>query len=53
MYYNSADFEFTSALEATWQVVRQEIEQINSRDFVEWPERHLYGKGFLVYMRLG
>lgn len=49
MYYNSADFEFTSALEATWQVVRQEIEQINSRDFVEWPERHLYGKGWDIF----
>jgi ornithine lipid ester-linked acyl 2-hydroxylase len=49
MYYNSADFEFTSALEANWQVIRQEIERINSRDFVEWPERHLYGKGWDVF----
>jgi beta-hydroxylase len=49
MYYNSQDFEFTSDLEANWQSIRQEIEQISSRDFIEWPEKHLYGKGWDVF----
>ncbi|MEE3718012.1 aspartyl/asparaginyl beta-hydroxylase domain-containing protein [Tumidithrix elongata RA019] len=49
MFHNPADFEFVSALEANWQTIRQEIEQVNQRDFIEWPEKHLYGKGWDVF----
>ncbi len=49
MYKNASDFEFTSALEANWQVIKQELEQISHRDFIAWPEKHLYGKGWDIF----
>jgi ornithine lipid ester-linked acyl 2-hydroxylase len=59
VYKNSQDFEFTARLESNWPIIRQELEQINRRDFISWPEKHLYGKGWDIFglyafgMRLG
>jgi len=49
MFKNSTDYEFTHALETNWQVIRQELEQINRTDFLDWPEKHLYGKGWQTF----
>ncbi len=49
MFKNSTDYEFTQTLEANWQVIRQELEQINREDFLDWPEKHLYGKGWQTF----
>lgn len=49
MFHNPADFEFVSALEANWLTIKKEIELVNQRDFIEWPEKHLYGKGWDVF----
>ncbi|MBD2188376.1 aspartyl/asparaginyl beta-hydroxylase domain-containing protein [Pseudanabaena mucicola] len=49
MYKNSEDYPFTQSLEANWQVIRQELEQLGRDDFLDWPEKHLYGKGWQTF----
>jgi ornithine lipid ester-linked acyl 2-hydroxylase len=49
MFKNSTDFEFTHILEENWQVIKQELEQISRNDFIDWPEKHLYGKGWETF----
>lgn len=49
MFKNPTDYEFTQTLETNWQVIRQELEQISRADFLDWPEKHLYGKGWQTF----
>ncbi|WP_103670200.1 aspartyl/asparaginyl beta-hydroxylase domain-containing protein [Pseudanabaena sp. BC1403] len=49
MFKNPTDYEFTQDLEANWQVIKQELEQISSSDFLDWPEKYLYGKGWQTF----
>lgn len=46
MFYNPADFAFVADLENNWAVVRRELEQLHEKDFLPWPEKYLYGKGW-------
>ncbi|ELS33285.1 MULTISPECIES: aspartyl/asparaginyl beta-hydroxylase domain-containing protein [Pseudanabaena] len=49
MYKNNSDYEFIQSLEENWQVIKQELEQLSSNDFLDWPEKHLYGKGWQTF----
>lgn len=49
MFKNPLDYEFTQTLETNWQVIKQELEQISRTDFLDWPEKHLYGKGWQTF----
>lgn len=46
MFYDSDKFEFVSSLETNWQVVRDEFTHLKDQDFIPWPEKYLYGKGW-------
>lgn len=46
MFYDSAQFEFVQALESNWQVIREELNCLRQGDFIPWPEKYLYGKGW-------
>ncbi|AGY58495.1 aspartyl/asparaginyl beta-hydroxylase domain-containing protein [Gloeobacter kilaueensis] len=49
MYYDAGQFAFTAALEANWQTIRRELEQLGDGDFIAWPEKYLYGKGWDIF----
>ncbi len=49
MFYDSAEFAFTEDLEANWLTIKQELTQLNQRDFTAWPEKYLYGKGWDIF----
>lgn len=42
MFFDPADHPFAAHLEAGWQAVRDELLQLQSRDFKHWPETFLY-----------
>lgn len=46
MFYDSNRFEFTAQLEANWQTIQTELQLLHQKDFVAWPEKFLYGKGW-------
>lgn len=46
MFYDPSDFPFTQTLEANWQIIRDELNQLREKDFIPWPEKYLYGKGW-------
>ncbi|OLP16536.1 hydroxylase [Leptolyngbya sp. 'hensonii'] len=46
MFYNSADFAFVTTLESNWEAIRSELNQLRQGDFIPWPEKYLYGKGW-------
>ncbi|WP_245395502.1 aspartyl/asparaginyl beta-hydroxylase domain-containing protein [Anthocerotibacter panamensis] len=49
VFYETATFEFTSQLEANWQTIRRELSQLRQGDFIAWPEKYLYGKGWDIF----
>jgi aspartyl/asparaginyl beta-hydroxylase (cupin superfamily) len=49
MFKNPEEFPFIKSLEDNWHIVRQELEQLQKNDFLPWPEKHLYGKGWEVF----
>ncbi|MDP1836644.1 MAG: aspartyl/asparaginyl beta-hydroxylase domain-containing protein [Chlamydiales bacterium] len=50
MFFTSQDFQFTKQLEAHWRDIREEVERLNSHDFIAWPEKFLYdGQGWDVF----
>jgi aspartyl/asparaginyl beta-hydroxylase (cupin superfamily) len=48
-FYDSSEFEFVNLLESHWRTIRQELDRLRQRDFIPWPEKHLYGKGWGVF----
>jgi len=46
MFYESHQFQFLSTLESNWQSINQELNQLRQGDFIPWPEKYLYGKGW-------
>lgn len=46
MFIDTSQFEFTSRLEAGWRDILQEMEDLETRELIPWPERHLYGQGW-------
>ncbi|MEI6429962.1 MAG: aspartyl/asparaginyl beta-hydroxylase domain-containing protein [Pseudanabaena sp. ELA607] len=49
MFKNPADYSFTSTLEANWETIQKELIALQPKDFLEWPEKYLYGKGWDVF----
>ncbi len=48
-FYDSTKFELVTSLESNWQVIKHELNQLCQRDFIPWPERYLYGKGWNTF----
>jgi len=46
MFYDPQTFPFTRSLEANWQTIRDELNHLRDKDFIPWPEKYLYGKGW-------
>jgi beta-hydroxylase len=49
MFFDPQRFDFVPTLEANWQVVREELLQLDRKYFIPWPERMLYGRGWDVF----
>jgi ornithine lipid ester-linked acyl 2-hydroxylase len=49
MYYDASRFAFVADLEAHWYVVHRELSQLTHKDFIAWPEKYLYGKGWDIF----
>ena len=43
MFYDTTLFPFTSVLAQNWRVIRAELDALNAREFIDWPEHSLYG----------
>lgn len=48
-FYEPGQFEFVSALEANWEVIRDEAAHLPPEGYQPWPERNLYGEGWSVF----
>jgi beta-hydroxylase len=44
MYYDPSLFPFTKVLEQNWRVIRAELDVLDSKEFIDWPEHSLYGE---------
>ncbi|HSL68993.1 MAG TPA: aspartyl/asparaginyl beta-hydroxylase domain-containing protein [Longimicrobiales bacterium] len=44
MYYDSSQFPFTRVLEQNWRVIRDEMDALETQEFIDWPEHTLYGE---------
>lgn len=42
MFYESSRFPFTAQLEAYWETVLSELQQLRDENFIPWPEKYLY-----------
>jgi ornithine lipid ester-linked acyl 2-hydroxylase len=49
MYLNASDFPFIADLEASWEVIRDEMLNLPKRTFTPWPEEFLYESGWNVF----
>jgi beta-hydroxylase len=49
MFYSVDQFPFVRMLEVNWSTIRDEYSRLAASDFMEWPERHLYNKGWEVF----
>jgi ornithine lipid ester-linked acyl 2-hydroxylase len=49
MFLNPSDFPFIAHLEANWQSIRQELEQLQPQHFMPWTETFLYETGWDVF----
>ncbi len=49
MFKNKQDFPFLLSLESEWEAIRDEALNLRSGDFLAWPEKHLYEKGWDVF----
>jgi aspartyl/asparaginyl beta-hydroxylase (cupin superfamily) len=43
MFYDLALFPFSTVLSRNWRIVRAELDALESGEFINWPERSLYG----------
>ena len=53
MFYRSDQFPFTTSLEQHWHVIRDELLRLQDGRFLDWPEKHLYEKGWSVFSLYG
>ena len=49
MFLETSEFPFTPQLEASWQLIRKELDRVPPKNFKEWFERDLYTNRWLVY----
>jgi ornithine lipid ester-linked acyl 2-hydroxylase len=49
MFYSSDNFEFTQHIEFNWQLVQEELKQLQKANFMPWPEKSLYKEGWDVF----
>ena len=49
MFFESSDFEFATSLEANWLTIHQELEQLQPKNFIDWPEKNIYNQGWEVF----
>lgn len=49
MFYDSGEFKFAKSLESNWLVIKEELTQLQKADFMPWPEKYLYKKGWEVF----
>ena len=49
MFLDPNEFEFTSMLEAKWEVIRDEFVKLRTDSFDPWVQRQMYGEGWSVY----
>ncbi|MBW4566491.1 MAG: aspartyl/asparaginyl beta-hydroxylase domain-containing protein [Tolypothrix carrinoi HA7290-LM1] len=49
MFFDKSEFEFTATLEANWLVIQKELEQLQPKNFVDWPEKYIYNQGWEVF----
>ncbi|MBD2078602.1 aspartyl/asparaginyl beta-hydroxylase domain-containing protein [Leptolyngbya sp. FACHB-17] len=49
MFFDPAHFPFTALFEANWLIIRQELEQLQSAQFMPWAERFLYQGAWEVF----
>jgi aspartyl/asparaginyl beta-hydroxylase (cupin superfamily) len=43
MFYDLALFPFSTVLSRNWRIVRAELDALENGEFINWPERSLYG----------
>lgn len=46
MFYDPETFPFTGKLQEHWQLIRDELNRLQDKDFIPWPEKYLYSKGW-------
>jgi beta-hydroxylase len=49
MFYENSEFKFTEILESNWLVIQEELNRLQDGDFMTWPEKFLYKKGWEVF----
>ena len=49
MFEDPAQFEFADVLERNWSVIRDEMVNLRTSGFIDWPEKSLYGEGWTTY----
>jgi beta-hydroxylase len=49
MFLETNDFKFATVLESNWQLIRQELDQLQQGHFTAWPEKFLYKEGWDVF----
>jgi len=49
MFYPPDQFPFIAMLEQNWSVIHDEYSRLAATDFMAWPERQLYNKGWEVF----
>ena len=49
MFLDPNEFEFTSMLEAKWEIIRDEFVELRTVSFDPWVQREMYGEGWSVY----
>jgi len=49
MFFEPSQFEFISALEANWLLIRKELAQLQPQNFIDWPEKYIYNQGWEVF----
>jgi beta-hydroxylase len=48
-FYKSEEFPFAALLEANWQTILRELEQIQGKYFTPWSEKYLYKDGWSIF----
>ncbi|MEO1429660.1 MAG: aspartyl/asparaginyl beta-hydroxylase domain-containing protein [Cyanobacteria bacterium J06633_8] len=49
MFYSTARFKFAQHLESNWYLIKEELRQLQKANFMPWPEKFLYKKGWDVF----